>query len=57
MFTLAEVPLVGHWSAPTARARVVRFQGWLGENGRRITNWAAIVSGVYLRVKGIVGLT
>jgi Sap, sulfolipid-1-addressing protein len=58
MFTLAEVPLVGYVVSPEGtRVRVEQFRGWLGNNGRTIATWAAIVIGVYLIVTGIGGLT
>jgi hypothetical protein len=56
MFTLAEVPLVGYAVRPDGtRALVAQFEGWLSANGRTIATWAAVVIGVYLTVKGIVG--
>lgn len=58
MFMLAEVPLVGYAVSPDGtRVRVAQFRGWLGENGRTIATWAAVIIGAYLTVKGIAGLT
>lgn len=57
MFALAEVPLIGYAVDPEGtRVRVQRFQAWLSGHGRQIAVWVAGVIGVYLTVKGIVGL-
>jgi hypothetical protein len=58
MFALAEIPLIGYAVDPDGtRVRVRRFQAWLAGNEQTIATWAAAVIGVYLTVKGIVGLT
>jgi hypothetical protein len=57
MFALAELPLVGYAVDPDGtRVRVARFQGWLTAHGRQIAIAAAGAIGVYLTIKGIVGL-
>jgi hypothetical protein len=57
MFALAEAPLVGYAVSPDGtRVRVQRFQVWLSAHARTVAIWAAGVIGVYLTVKGIVGL-
>lgn len=58
MFVLAEAPLVGYVVSPDGtRVRVESFRGWLSNNGRTIATWAAAAIGVYLTIRGIVGLT
>ena len=57
MFVLAEVPLVGYVVNPDGtRVRVTRFRMWLSEHARTVAISAAATIGVYLTVKGIVGL-
>ena len=57
MFVLAEVPLVGYAVNPDGtRVRVTRFRMWLSEHARTVAISAAATIGVYLTVKGIVGL-
>jgi hypothetical protein len=58
MFALAEIPLIGYAVRPDAtRARVQRLRGWLNAHGRAVAFWVALAVGVYLTLKGIVGLS
>lgn len=57
MFALAEIPLVGYLVEPNAtEVRVAGFQAWMGAHATTVGMWAAILIGVYLVIKGIVGL-
>jgi hypothetical protein len=57
MFGLAEAPLIGYAVNPDAtRVRVERFQGWLSDHARTIATSAAGVIGIYLTIKGLVGI-
>jgi hypothetical protein len=54
---LAEIPLVGYVVSPDgARVRVTQFRAWLSQHARTVATSAAAAIGVYLTVKGIVGL-
>ncbi len=58
MFLLVEVPLIGYLISPEGtRARVERFQGWLGAHARLVAAVAALVIGAYLIIRAIVALT
>ena len=57
MFVLVEVPLVLYVFAPArADAAVVGLNAWLDRNGRRTAVCALLGVGVYLIVRGILGL-
>jgi hypothetical protein len=57
MFLPAEVPLVSYLVAPArTSATVGRFNEWLRRSTRRIAALTLAVIGVYLVVRGIVGL-
>jgi len=57
MFAFIEVPIVGFLLAPEPTARTVgRFNNWLDRNARRVAIAALGLVGVYLLVKGIIGL-
>lgn len=57
MFALAEIPLIGYAVDPEGtRVRVARFQKWLTEHAMAVATWVAAVIGLYLVVKGVVGL-
>ena len=54
---LLEVPLVGYMLRPQGTQRAVDdFRAWLGRNGRTAGVWVAVVLGVLLVIRGIVGL-
>lgn len=58
MFALAEIPLIGYAVSPDGtRARVQRLRAWLNAHGRTVALWVALAVGVYLTIKGIVGLS
>jgi len=57
MFAFIEVPIVGFLLAPESTAQTVRrFNNWLDRNTRRVAIAALGLVGLYLLVKGIVGL-
>ena len=54
---LLEVPLIGYAVAPEWTPAVVdRFKAWLGIHGRRALAIGALVIGVALILRGIIGL-
>ena len=58
MFLLVEVPLIGYLISPEGtRARVQRFQAWLGANARLVATAVALAIGAYLVIRGVVELT
>ena len=58
MFALAEIPLIGYAVSPDAtHARVQRLRAWLNEHGRMLGLGVASAAGVYLTIKGVVGLS
>jgi len=57
MFSLAEAPLIGYVIEPDAtRVRVKGFQTWTSAHAMTVATWVAALIGVYLVVKGIVGV-
>jgi hypothetical protein len=57
MFAFIEVPLVSYLVAPEWTAQATqRFNAWLDRNTRRVAIGALAGVGVYLVVKGIIGL-
>ena len=57
MFALAELPLVGYVVDPDGtQVRVQSFQGWMSSHAMTVAIWAAALIGVYLTIKGIVGV-
>jgi len=57
MFAFIEVPLVSYLVAPEWTAQATqRFNAWLDRNTRRVAIGALAGVGVYLIVKGIIGL-
>jgi hypothetical protein len=57
MFIPVEVPLGAFLIAPAATAaKVGRFNIWVRRNARRIGVFALAVAGIYLVVRGAVGL-
>jgi len=58
MFTLAEVPLLGYSIAPQAtRARVEALNGWMAHHARQMVIAVAVVAGLYLIGRGVVGVS
>ncbi len=54
---LLEVPLLGYIFAPDwTKDAVARFRAWLARNGRRAGVRVAVVIGVLLIVRGVIGL-
>ena len=57
MFALIEVPLVAYLLAPdSTAARTARFNAWLDRHGPALAVWALAACGVYLVVRGLIGL-
>lgn len=57
MFTLVELPIVGHVIVPDRTAATVQgLNTWLDLNGRRIAVWVFALIGAYLVVRGLVDL-
>jgi Sap, sulfolipid-1-addressing protein len=57
MFVLAEVPLLGYSIAPEAtRAKVEALNAWMAHHARQIVIAVAIVAGLYLIGRGLVGV-
>jgi hypothetical protein len=57
MFVLAEVPLLGYSFAPEAtRVKVESLNAWMADHARQIVIAVAIVAGIYLVGRGIVGV-
>jgi hypothetical protein len=57
MFTLVELPLIGYFAAPSwTEEQVHNLNEWLRDHGRELVALVAVIGGVYLAVRGIVGL-
>ena len=56
MFLLIELPLIGLVVRPQGTEKaVLRLNGWLSENGRRIAIALCVVLGAFLMLRGITG--
>jgi Sap, sulfolipid-1-addressing protein len=56
LLILLEVPLVGFFVAPERTVvEVQRFRAWLTRSGRQMAIYAAVVLGVLLVIRGVIG--
>ncbi len=57
MFALAELPLLGYSIAPEAtRAKVEALNAWMAHHARQIVIAVAVLAGLYLIGRGVVGV-